>query len=161
MLSTRLVRLIETHAEELTRGVVAHLKSHPRTPSYQTFTDAELHDCAYRVYKNLGAWLSGTREEDIRKAYEETGGRRCAEGIPLSEVIYALIVTKNHLLDFAKTSTEGGTTLEVFGERELTAMVSRFFDYAIYYAALGYEKASHGAGKMVARTAHSAAPRRG
>ncbi len=141
MLSTRLVRLIESHADDLTRGLVAHLKSHPRTPSYHRFSDAELHNRAYNVYHNLGGWVAGKREEEIGEAYEELGRRRFAEGIPLSEVVYALIVTKNHLLDFAKTSSEGGTALEVFGERELAAKIAQFFDRATYYAAVGYEEA--------------------
>lgn len=145
MLSTRLVQLIESHAEDLTRGLVAHLKSHPRTPSYHGFSEDELHTRAYSVYRNLGGWVTGKREEDIRGAYEELGRRRFAEGIPLSEVLYALIVTKNHLLDFSKTSAEGGTALEVFGERELAAMVTQFFDRATYHTAVGYEQAQHSA----------------
>ena len=84
MLSTRLVRLIESHAEDLTRGLVGHLKAHPRTPSYHHYSDADLHTRAYNVYRNLGAWVTGKGEEEIRKAYEDLGRLRFAEGIPLS-----------------------------------------------------------------------------
>lgn len=141
MLSTRLIQLIESHAQELTRGVVSHLKSHPRTPALHSFSDAELRERAYSVYRHMGDWVSGQHEEEIRKTYEEFGRSRAADGIPLAEVIYALVVTKNHLLDFTKSSTEGSTALEVFGERDLILMVSRFFDSAIYFTAVGYGQA--------------------
>ena len=149
MISTRLVKLIESHAEELTRGLVAHLKTHPRTASYRRFSDAELRDRAFAIYHNLGAWLSEKSEEAVRKEWEELGRRRCADGVPLSEVIYALTVIKNHLLEYAKTAAEGSSALEVFAELELVTQVVRFFDHAAYFTAVGYEEARRG-GKSVA-----------
>lgn len=143
MLSTRLVKLIESHAEDLTRGLVTHLKSHPRTPSYRHFSDAELRDRAYAIYHNLGEWLAEKSEETVRKEWEQLGRRRYADGVPLSEVISALTVIKNHLLEYAKMSVEGSSSLEVFGELELVTQVVRFFDHAAYYTAVGYEQARH------------------
>lgn len=144
MLSTRLVGLIESHAEELTRGLVSHLKTHPRTPSLHGFSEADLRERAQSLYANLGDWLSGQNEAEVRKRYEELGRRRHAEGLPLSEILYALAVTKNHLLDFATTSSEGMSAIEGHGERELILMVSRFFDNAMYFTAVGYEQARSG-----------------
>ena len=143
MLSTRLVRLIETHADELTRGLVSHLKTHPRTPSLHGYAEADLRG-AHSLYLNLGEWLSGKNETEARKKYEELGRRRHAEGLPLSEILYALAVTKNHLLEFATTSSEGMSAIEGHGERELILMVSRFFDNAMYFTATGYEQAKSG-----------------
>lgn len=142
MLSTRLVRLIETHADELASGVVGHLKTHPRTPSLHHFSEEQIRDRAFAIYQHLGDWLSGEHEEEVRKTYEYFGERRAQEAIPLSEIIYALTVTKNHLLDFAKSSMEGGTTLEALGLRDLILKVIRFFDYATFCTACGYEQAA-------------------
>ena len=145
MLSTRLVRLIESHAEELAKGLVSHLKSHPRTPSLHHFSEDQLRDRALSVYGHLGDWLSGEHQEDIRKTYEEFGARRAAEGIPLSEMLYGLAVTKNHLLEFAWTSMEGSSSMEVLGTCDLIFKVSRLFDNAAYCTAVGYEHhARHG-----------------
>ena len=144
MLSTRLVKLIESHAEELASGLVAHLKTHPRTASYRRFSDAELRARAYAIYHNLGAWLAEKSEEAIRKEWEQLGRRRCADGVPFSEVIYALVVVKNHLLDYIQTAAEHGTSLEVFGELELVMQVVRFFDHTAYFTAVGYEEARRG-----------------
>jgi len=65
MLSDRLVRMIEHHAEELTRALVEDLQSNPRTASYHRLSREAIHDRAHNVYKNLGLWLNSKAEEDI------------------------------------------------------------------------------------------------
>ena len=141
MLSTRLIQMIEAHAEQLTQGLVQQLKSHSRTASYKRFSDTEIHNRTYTVYKNLGAWTVGKPEGEIRCTYEALGLDRFEEGIPLHEVIYTLILTKNHLLNYVRTQGLGATALEIYGEQELASQVNRFYDSAIYYTAVGYERA--------------------
>lgn len=142
MLSTRLVRMIEDHADELMRGLLGKLKTHDRTPAYHRFSDLEIRSRAHTVYKNLGSWMVGKPEEEIRQLYEDLGLRRFQEGTPLQEVIYALILTKNNLLDYIRTSGLSGTALEIYAEQELSHQINRFFDTAIYYTAVGYEKSA-------------------
>ena len=141
MLSTRLIQMIEANAEQLTQGLVQQLKSHPHTPGYRRFPDTEIHNRTYNVYKNLGAWMVGKSRDEIRLNYEDLGRRRFGEGIPLHEVIYALILTKKNLLIYVGTHGLGGTALEIYGEQELVNKVDQFFNDAIYYTAVGYEHA--------------------
>ena len=140
MLSTRLIQMIEDNAEQLTQGLVQQLKSHPHTPGYRRFPDTEIHSRTYNVYKNLGAWMVGKSRDEIRLNYEDLGHRRFEEGIPLHEVVYALILTKKNLLIYVDTHGLGGTALEIYGERELVNKVDQFFNDAIYYTAVGYER---------------------
>jgi hypothetical protein len=144
MLAARLIRLIENNADELTRGLVQQLKTHPRTPAFRRFSDLEIHNRVYNVYKNLGAWITGAGESEVRRHYEELGGRRFAEAVPLPEVICAQILTKNHLLNYVQTHGLGGTALEIYSEQELRRQVEQFYDSAIYYTALGYCNAQQG-----------------
>jgi len=141
MLSARLVRMIESHAEELTRDLIQNLKAHARTPAFRRLSDLELHHRTYNVYKNLGAWLEGKPKEETQRHYEELGERRFAEGIPLQEVIYALILSKKNVLIYARTRGFEGSAVEIFGEQELVNRIDQFYDEAIYYTAVGYQKA--------------------
>jgi hypothetical protein len=50
-------------------------------------------------------------------------------------------LTKDNLWDFLKRETEIERPVEVFGELEMLQLLDRFFDRAIYYAGVGYEKA--------------------
>ncbi len=144
MLSTRLIKMIEDNAEELMSGLIGKLKTHPRTPAYRRLSDSEIHSRAYTVYKNLGAWMVGKPEDEIRQHYNGLGLKRYEEGTPLHEVIYALILTKNNLLDYVRTSGLAGTALEIYAEQELSNKVDQFFDTAIYYTVIGYEKPEAG-----------------
>lgn len=140
MLSTRLIQMVESHAEELTGGLIQQLRTNPRTPAFRRFSDMELHNRTFNTYRNLGAWMVGKPEEEIREHYEGLGQRRRQEGIPLQEVVYALILVKRHLLNYARNHGLGGTAVEIYGEQELSNQVNQFFDNAIYYTAVGYER---------------------
>jgi len=150
MLSTRLIQMIEDHAEELTRGLIQQLKSHPHTASFQKLSDMEIHRRVFRVYRNLGAWLVGTSRDDVRRAYEELGHERFREGVPLREVIYALILNKKNLLTYVKNHGLGGSTVEIFAEQELVNKVDQFYDDAMYFTTAGYEEAVLGAAQTLA-----------
>jgi hypothetical protein len=147
MLSTRLVRLIEDHAEELTRGVLDDLQHNARTLSYHKLSREELHHRVYTVYRNLGDWLGHVAEEGIEAAYCELGQTRQAEGIPLSEVIYALLLTKYHLREHIRSRGLVDSAVELYQEQELQRLVGRFFDRAIYHTVRGYEHAGRPAVK--------------
>jgi len=142
MLSARLIQMIQDHADELMSGLIGKLKTHPRTPAYRRFSDPEIHNRLYTVYKEPGAWMGGKPDDEIRQHYESLGLRRYQEGTPLCEVIYAGILTKDHLLDYVRTRGLAGTALEIYAEQELSNKINQFFDNAIYYTAKGYEEAA-------------------
>lgn len=139
MLGARLVRLIEDHAEPLAREVVKDLKTNLRTATYHTLSEQDLYARVYDVYHNLGRWVGQDDAAPIEKSYGELGRRRRSEGIPISQVAYALMLTKDHLLNFIRTAGFAGSAVELYQEEELTHLVDRFFDKAIYNTILGYE----------------------
>ena len=139
MLSDTLVRMIEDHAEKLTHSLVNDLKSNKRTTHYHHLTGDELHRRTYDVYRHLGQWIASKTEEAIESSYVELGEKRRAEGIPLSEVVYALILTKNHLREYIRFSGLSDSAMDLHRERELQQLVAQFYDKAIYYTVQGFE----------------------
>jgi hypothetical protein len=139
MLSVHLVQMIEDHAEELTRGLITTLQSHSRTPHYHRLTYEELHFRTYSVYRNLGHWLGHKTEEPIETTYSELAKRRFQEGVPLEEIVFALISTRNHLYDYIRSSGLMDSAVELHQERELYRLVGNFFDKAIYYTVREFE----------------------
>jgi hypothetical protein len=140
MIFGRLIKMIEDHAEELTARLVRELKSNPRCSAYQKVEDEELKRRAYAVYKNLGAWLGEKTSEDIKDYFVKLGEQRYLEGIPLSHLISALTITRNELRRYIDSEGLLGTSLELYQELELIHSITIFFDRAIYYAILGYER---------------------
>jgi len=108
--------------------------------SYHKLSGEALHSRVYDVYRDLGDWLGAKTDANLEAWYRALGRRRCTEGVDLSEVIYALILTKNHLEDYVRTSGLADSAVELYQEQELFRLIDYFFDRALYYAALGYEQ---------------------
>ena len=141
MLAYRLVRLIETHSEPLAQGLLQKLQSCERLRDFSRIPQEEFRQRVYEIYQNLGEWLLGKSEQDVERRYTEIGRRRLAQGVPLSQLIEAILLTKEHLFEFLKHDAVIEKPAEVFGELELLQLLDQFFDRALYYAALGYERA--------------------
>ena len=138
MLIARLVALIEDHADELTARIVRKMREDPRTEEYRRFDDEDLGKRAHSVYANLGRWLSETSEKPIEEDYFRLGQRRRSEGIPLSQVVMALLLTRRNLWQFID-SQGADSILELRQQLDLELLVVRFYDRAIYHTVKGYE----------------------
>lgn len=141
MLAYRLVRLIETHSDALAAGLLAKVQTSELTRSYRNVAPEELKQRVYEIYRHLGDWLLGKSAFDIEQRYEEIGTRRVHQGVPISELIWVIILTKENLWEFLKKENVMERPIEVFGELEMMQLLDQFFDRAIYYASVGYERA--------------------
>jgi hypothetical protein len=140
MFSYRLVRLIESHADDLAAGLEERVLDNPEVTHFRHVPAHELRERVYEIYRHLGEWLLGKNELDIESRYREIGSRRAHQNVPLSEVLQAIVLTKENLWEFLKSEAVMDRAVEIMGELELLQMLEMFFDRAIYYAALGYEE---------------------
>jgi len=141
MLGIRLVRLIEEHSAELARGLTTQIRQSERTSDFREIPAEDLRLAAAEVYRNLGEWLLQKTEEDIGARFRAVGARRAAEGIRLHQLIWALLLSREHLWRFLRHQAFADNIVALHGEMELQRVLSRFFDQAIYYAVLGYQEA--------------------
>lgn len=141
MLAYRLVRLIETHSDALAAGLLEKVQNSEMTRAYRHVAPEELKQRVYEIYRHLGDWLLGKSAFDIEQRYEEIGTRRVHQGVPISELIWVIILTKENLWEFLKKENVMERPVEVFGELEMMQLLDQFFDRAIYYASVGYERA--------------------
>jgi hypothetical protein len=150
MLAYRLVRLIETHSDALATSLLHKVQDSGLTSAYLAAVPAEeLKQRVFEIYRHLGDWLLGKTEVDIEKRYHEIGAARASQGVPLHELVWAIVLTKENLWDFLKREAVLDRAVEVFGEMEMLQLLDQFFDRATYYAAAGYEQemALHRAGQ--------------
>jgi hypothetical protein len=140
MISYRLVRLIETHADTLAVGLEKRVLSSAHATFFHTIPAHELRERVYEIYRHLGDWLLGKNQVDIEQRYREIGARRARQKVPLAEVIQVIVLTKENLWDFLRSEAVADRAVEIMGELELLQMLEQFFDRAIYFAAVGYEE---------------------
>ena len=141
MLLYRLVRLIETHSQALAASLLLRVKECDHVGDYRNVPPEELKERVYEIYRHLGDWLLGKTEFDIERRYLEIGRRRAEQQVPLSQVAMVIILTKENLWEFLKKESAISRPVDVFGELEMLQLLEQFFDHAIFYAALGYERA--------------------
>jgi hypothetical protein len=141
MMAYRLVRLIETHSDALAAGLLDKVEHSDLTPSYLNVPPADLKQRVSEIYRHLGEWLLGKSAFDIKQRYEEIGARRARQGVPLSELIWAIVLTKQNLWDFLKQESLLERPVEVFSELEVLQLLEQFFDRAVFYASVGHERA--------------------
>ena len=137
----RLVRLIETHSNELACCLLNRVHRSEATPDYYLVPDEDLKDRVHEIYRHLGDWLIARDEFDLAQRYEKIGARRASQNVPFSQVAWAIVLTKDNLWEFLKPHSEMERPVEALGELEMLQLLDHFFDRAIYFAAVGYEKA--------------------
>jgi hypothetical protein len=140
MLAYRLLRLVETHSEALAAGLLEKTMNSPLLPGYRNVPPGELEQRVYEIYRHLADWLLGKSELDVEKRYLQIGEKRARQNVPLSQLIWAIILTKKNLWDFLKREAVLDRPAEISGELEVEELLDQFFDRAIYYAAVGYER---------------------
>lgn len=141
LLSQKLLRLIEEHADELSKKWLAQVKAREEMPTYRTYDETKLYKRAFDVYSHLGMWLSkDTTKAEIARQYMALGKQRRQEGFALSEVLQALIITRRIL--WLKVQADGflDDIINLKAGMDLNNSVVLFFDRAMYFAAKGYEK---------------------
>jgi hypothetical protein len=140
MLAYRLVRLIETHSDALATGFLRKVENCGFTREYCNVPGDELRERVFEVYRHLGDWLLGKSDFDIRERYREIGAHRAAQHVPLSQLVWCIVLTKENLWDFLKNESALERPTEVLGELEMLQLLDQFFDRAIFYASHGYER---------------------
>lgn len=111
------------------------------TLDYEKVSPEDLKERVHEIYHHLGDWLMTKDEFDLEQRYLRIGARRAQQNVPFSQVAWAIVLTKDNLWEFLKTQSEVQRPIEAFGELEMLQLLDHFFDRAIYYAAIGHEKA--------------------
>ena len=152
MLAYRLVRLIETHSDALAGGLLEKVQNSPLLTQYRKVPSEELKKRVHEIYRHLGDWLLSKSERDIEQRYVDIGARRAAQGVPLSQLNWVIVLTKENLWEFLKKEAVMDRPTEVFGELEMLQLLDQFFDRAIFHGAVGYEQycATHRRAEIVA-----------
>jgi hypothetical protein len=139
MIALKLVRLIESHSDELTETLIAKFASSARTADLRKVPEQELRGRIHEILQHLNEWLLTKTGRDIEDHYREIGERRAAQNVAVSDFCWGIILTKEHLWEFLQRQAFMRGPVEIYGELELLRLMDQFFDRAICFASEGYE----------------------
>ncbi len=153
IITYRFVRLIEDHSDALANSLLIKVRQSNRMENFKKVPAEDLKVRVYEIYRHLGEWLLHKNEADIEQRYTEIGARRAQQGVPLSEVIWAIVLTKQNLWEFILDEAYPDRPVEILGKQELLQLLDQFFDRAMHSAAVGYEWATDNENKLATKQA--------
>ncbi len=139
MLSTRLVKLIESNWEEIATRLIVAVRKHPEMEYLASRPDLELREWCQEILENLGYLLSMRREDEIRQRFEILGRMRFDENIPLHEAVLRVHLLKDKVIGFIHEQGFPMNAAQLYAEEELEHRINVFLDSSIYHFIRGYE----------------------
>jgi ADP-ribose pyrophosphatase YjhB (NUDIX family) len=139
MLSDSLIGFVNESIPLVARLWLADVRSNHTTAAYLRLDpDTLLAECTTSL-QQLGRWLEGeSTEEQIRRFCRELGSRRQAQGVPLHELLSAIMLLKKQIWTHARSQGVWQRPVETYRVMELQSRFAVFFDRAMYHSARGY-----------------------
>jgi hypothetical protein len=150
MISAKLIELIEIHAVRLTSDVARDLVTNERTRGFRAVPVEDLERRLFEILHHLGTWIGEPKAGRVQTEFSDWGRRRFDQGIPLSEIVYAIILLKHHLRRyirdngliegaFPRVESDYVLPIHLHSLQDLNVQLGTFFDEAIYHLTCGYE----------------------
>lgn len=140
ILLNRFVKLIEENHEELTEIFMNDLLKHPETEAYRNSDRDEIYRFSDLMYRDLSLWISREfSKEKIEERYGKMGKERFEAGIPVEQVLKALVLQRRHIWLFVMNRMYDDMT-DYMEALELNNRVTLYFDRAMIAMVKGYMK---------------------
>ena len=146
MTAAEVIQIIESGTQQYFHGLIQEMRSNLGTSHYRRLSNDELARRMTVIYRNLEHWLTARDEAAVRSAGEDLGKRRFEEGIPLGQVVLALILEEKYL---RKYCGDQGVPLD----EEWSQVVSDYFQKMTYHTGRGYEAALEQSNRLAYRAA--------
>jgi hypothetical protein len=131
--------LLEANAKSLAAIWLEEVKKTDYMNTYRALADGLVMHRGYHVYLMFIKWLqAGADDKDIAIDFEAIGIQRYKENFPLSEVMYALYLTKKVFWEFLITNEEVKKTFDMNQSPEVISVFNNYFDLGNFFIVRGY-----------------------
>jgi hypothetical protein len=141
MHAIKLVRHMKTNADHMSGTVIQKIRESDRCAglSLRISAEEQEHTIA-QVYLDLVDWLATETKSSIRERYVALGIRRAHQGVPFSDLYWAVCIAHEYLWDYMQQECLLDEPVEFWGGVNLLHSLTQFFDNALYFILLGYQK---------------------
>jgi len=130
---------VQSHGEEIATMWLTDLRRSPQTPSYGSVSDKELVTASEFALTQVNDHLSGNpTDTDVGEYFHRLGATRAAMGLPLPELLSAILLLKREVWMSARQHGVWESAMDLQKAVDLNRDLGRFFDRAVYYASAGY-----------------------
>jgi hypothetical protein len=145
MRALKLVQHMKGNAERMSEEVIRKIRSSERCDQLLlALPEDEQKRSTLEIYRDLTAWLGTESDTTIEQRYMALGRLRAQQGVPLSNLYWAMCIAHEHLWAYMQQECLLDEPVEFWGGVILLRSLTQFFDRSLYFALLGYEKAIAG-----------------
>jgi uncharacterized protein len=130
---------VKDHGEEIASMWIEEVRRGPQTPSYHVISAEELSQSSELALDRVNEALTGKPSDaDVWRFFHDLGSKRAAMGLPLPELVSALLLLKREIWTSARQHGVWESAMDLQRAVDLNRDLGRFFDRAVYYSTLGY-----------------------
>ena len=130
---------VRDHGEEIATMWLRDLRRSPQTPSYGVVSDEELVNASEFALTQVDEYFGGQPSgSNIAAFFHNLGATRAAQGLPLAELVSAILLLKREIWMSARTHGVWESAMDLQRAVDLNRELGRFFDRAVYHATAGY-----------------------
>jgi hypothetical protein len=142
MRALKLIQMMQSNSVTMSEELVQKIRSSEKCRDLLLrVPESDQKQYAHEIYRNLTEWLSGETDSIIEQRYFDLGAHRAGQGVPLSQIFWAVSISREHLWEYTQQECLHEEPVEFWGGVMLLRSLNRFFDNVLYFALTGYEKA--------------------
>jgi hypothetical protein len=142
MFARKFIDHIDRHADQLCEEFMQKiLRSNNCKELLHKVPVEELRQSTREMYRNLADWLLNNTEAVSHDRYVNLGMHRAGQGVPFSELFWAVSATREHFWEYMERETLLDEPADFWGGVQLLHSLDRFFDRALNFVIIGYESA--------------------
>lgn len=138
MLGLRFAKLIEHHSKTLAEDLARRLHTSERTRAFRSIPAYELKDDAQELYQHLSDWMSASADSEVRRREFKIGHYRAKQHIPVEQLLWAIIVSKEVIFEFLQREAVADGPWELISQLDFVRALDGFFDRAMYHGICGW-----------------------
>jgi len=143
MRAGKLVQHMKANAERISVDVVKKIRASQRCSELVSkLTPEEQERSTADIYRDLTGWLTTESDDTIERRYVVLGLLRAQQGIPFSNLFWAVCIAHEHLWQYMQQECLLDEPVEFWGGVILLRSMAQFFDRVLYFVLKGYEQAA-------------------
>lgn len=146
MRALKLLQHLRADADGMSERLLEKIRNSHRCNELSRRVPADEHKrYSVEVSRDLMEWMGSETDSLIEARYVELGRIRAQQGVPFSQLFWAVCITRDFLCDFIQQECSVDDPVEFWGGVILLRSLNQFFDRALYFSLVGYQSAStHG-----------------
>ena len=139
MVNSKVLKSIRENLEEMSNAWVKEVRASEYMETYQKLLDEDIKERGQLVLMNLAKWLEdGANKEEIEEYFQNVGKTRFNEGFPLTEVQFALYITKKIIWNYIDWRDAISGSFSTTHTRDILTLLSNYFDLGNFYVTRSY-----------------------